>query len=145
MAEQEKLIADLAELADFAASLAGSLSPGQVYLLTGDLGVGKTTLVREVCRCLGGDAERVVSPSYTLVQEYEDGRIPIVHIDLYRVDPGQSLDSLFLEELLERGDSVAFIEWPGVAEPMLPAGTKEIRLEFGPAPTMRKIVTHVES
>ncbi|MBI4872302.1 MAG: tRNA (adenosine(37)-N6)-threonylcarbamoyltransferase complex ATPase subunit type 1 TsaE [Candidatus Riflebacteria bacterium] len=136
-AVQRFTVGSLQELSVLAAHLAAVLEPGRITLLHGGLGTGKTTLVREVCRVLGVPARRVVSPSFTLIQEYAGGRLPVVHIDLYRIDPGTSLDSLFLEEWLERADSVAFIEWPDAARPHLPAGSAEICIEFGESATER--------
>ncbi|MBI4868718.1 MAG: tRNA (adenosine(37)-N6)-threonylcarbamoyltransferase complex ATPase subunit type 1 TsaE [Candidatus Wallbacteria bacterium] len=130
-------VRDLEELRAFAESFAAALSPGDIWLLRGELGAGKTTLVREVCKALGVPATRVVSPTFTLVQEYEGGRLPVVHIDLYRVDPGKALDTLFLEEVFERSDCAVFVEWPDVALGLIPPDARELVIETGPAPTAR--------
>jgi tRNA threonylcarbamoyladenosine biosynthesis protein TsaE len=126
-------LSGLEELRRFAASLAASLAPGQVWLLRGDLGAGKTTLVREVCAALGVARHKVVSPSFTLLQEYEGGRLPVVHVDLYRLDAGRGLDSLGLEEQFARTDSVMFIEWPDSAGDRIPPWALSLGLEFGSA------------
>ncbi len=115
----------------FAEGLASRLEPGQVWLLRGELGAGKTTLVREVCAALGVARHKVVSPSFTLLQEYEGGRLPVVHVDLYRLEPGRGLDSLGLEEQFARNDSVMFIEWPDSAGDRLPPGSLSLGIEFG--------------
>lgn len=101
-----------AETEAFGAELARRLEPGDVVLVSGELGSGKTTLVRGACRALGVD-EPVTSPTFTIGHRY-DGRVPVVHLDLYR------LADLGLEEpgLLDdyvRPDTIAFIEWPDVA------------------------------
>lgn len=87
--------------------MAQALRPGMTVLLRGDLGSGKTTLVRGIAEGLG--AKNVRSPSFTLVNEY-DARIPIVHVDLYRLPEGSG-DSLGLEEYLLLG-SLLLVEWP---------------------------------
>lgn len=130
-------ISGLEELRRFAEGLAARLGPGQVWLLRGDLGAGKTTLVREVCAALGVARHKVVSPSFTLLQEYEGGRLPVVHVDLYRLDPGRGIDSLGLEEQFARTDSVMFIEWPDSAGGRIPAGALSLGIEFGPVEGVR--------
>lgn len=88
--------------------LARSLSPGNVVLLYGDLGAGKTAFVRGLAEGLGADPAVVSSPTFTLVQEYR-GRVTLYHVDLYRLEP-KEVDDLGLEELV-LGDGVVAIEW----------------------------------
>lgn len=88
--------------------LAACLNPGDVVLLYGDLGAGKTAFVRGMARGLGANADDVSSPTFTLVQEYE-GRATLYHVDLYRVEPAE-IDDLGLEELVS-GDGIVAIEW----------------------------------
>ena len=88
--------------------LAGNLRPGDVVLLFGDLGAGKTAFVRGLARGLGASADDVSSPTFTLVQEYA-GRIQLFHVDLYRLEPAE-VDDLGLDELVA-GDGVVAIEW----------------------------------
>lgn len=88
--------------------LGARLSPGDVVLLYGELGAGKTAFVRGLAQGIGASADDVSSPTFTLVQEYH-GRIPLYHVDLYRVEP-KEVDDLGLEELV-LGDGVVAIEW----------------------------------
>ena len=88
--------------------LARTLTAGDVVLLYGDLGAGKTAFVRGLARGLGAPVEEVSSPTFTLVQEYQ-GRLPLYHVDLYRLEPAE-VDDLGLEELVA-GDGIVAIEW----------------------------------
>jgi tRNA threonylcarbamoyladenosine biosynthesis protein TsaE len=103
-----------AETEAVAATLARRLKRGDIVLVSGDLGAGKTTFVRGACRALGvGGA--VTSPSFTIAQRY-DGSLPISHLDLYRLgDLDEEDPSLLVDEL--GPDRVAFVEWPEVGAP----------------------------
>jgi tRNA threonylcarbamoyladenosine biosynthesis protein TsaE len=89
-------------------TLAATLRAGDVVLLFGELGAGKTAFVRGLARGLGAPEADVSSPTFTLVQEYE-GRVTLYHVDLYRLEP-KELEDLGLEELIS-GDGVVAIEW----------------------------------
>jgi len=103
-----------AETEAVAASLAASLRPGDVVLVSGDLGAGKTTFVRGALRALGV-AGPVTSPTFTIARRYEDGRVPVSHLDLFRLDGlGGEEPDLLADELA--ADRVAFVEWPEHAE-----------------------------
>ena len=96
----------------FAAELAARLRPGDVVLVAGELGAGKTTFVRGACRALGV-VEPVVSPTFTIGRRYR-GRMPVSHLDLYRVEDLNAEDPGLLDDYLT-DDAVAFVEWPAVA------------------------------
>jgi tRNA threonylcarbamoyladenosine biosynthesis protein TsaE len=97
------------ETADVGRTLAATLVAGSVLLLIGDLGAGKTALVRGLAEGLGVAPEEVSSPTFTLMQEYRGGRVPLIHVDLYRLNNAREIDELGLEEL--GLDSVLAIEW----------------------------------
>lgn len=99
------------------ASLAPVLLPGDVISLSGDLGAGKTAFVQGVAIALGVES-RVTSPSFTIVHEYE-GRFPIIHLDVYRLDSFQQVIDLGFEEYLDP-HSIVLIEWGEAIAPMLP-------------------------
>ncbi|MGC4082109.1 MAG: tRNA (adenosine(37)-N6)-threonylcarbamoyltransferase complex ATPase subunit type 1 TsaE [Vicinamibacterales bacterium] len=99
-----------AETRAIARAFAVDLRPDDVVLLTGDLGAGKTAFVKGLAEGLGVDPAEVSSPTFTLVQEYRGGRLPLHHIDLYRLSSAE-VDDLGLDELTTSGGVVA-IEWP---------------------------------
>lgn len=111
------------------------LAVGDVVVLTGELGTGKTALAQGVGRGLDVDG-RVVSPTFTLVREYE-GRIRLCHVDIYRLEKMQELHNLGIEEQLE--DSVTLIEWGEVAASALPSDRLEVRITGGAGPDERII------
>jgi tRNA threonylcarbamoyladenosine biosynthesis protein TsaE len=94
------------------ASLAPLLAPGDIILLEGPLGAGKTTLVRGLLEALGHAGE-VPSPSFAIVQPYEDLPLPLWHVDLYRISDPSELAELGLASVLD--DGVLVVEWPGHA------------------------------
>ena len=91
------------------AALAPFLRPRDVVVLTGQLGAGKTTFVQGVAAGLGA-TEHVASPTFTLVREYVSGRVPLAHVDLYRLDREQDVIDLALDEL-EDGERALLVEW----------------------------------
>ena len=92
-----------------AGRIAGELNAGAVLLLSGDLGAGKTAFVRGLAEGLGISADEVTSPTFTLVHEYHGGRLPLIHVDLYRLDRADLDDIGLDDELAARG--VIAIEW----------------------------------
>lgn len=115
------------ETRDLGAAVAEVLRPGDVVLLAGELGTGKTALAQGLARGLGVE-DRVTSPSFVLVREYE-GRIPLAHVDVYRLDHAQELHDLGFEEVLDPG-RVTVVEWGDRVAPMLPTERLEVRLAF---------------
>jgi tRNA threonylcarbamoyladenosine biosynthesis protein TsaE len=104
-----------AETEAVAAELAQLLRAGDIVLVSGDLGAGKTTFVRGACRALGIGGP-VTSPSFTIARRY-DGAVPISHLDLYRLgDLGDEDPALLADELAD--DRIAFVEWPEVGAPV---------------------------
>ena len=116
---------DTREMAGQVATLA---KPGDVLLLSGDLGAGKTAFAQGFGRALGVD-QPIVSPTFTLVRTYP-GRMPMVHVDVYRLDRLEEVVDLGLAELLDEG-GVALIEWGDMAAPALPADFLEVRIDYG--------------
>jgi tRNA threonylcarbamoyladenosine biosynthesis protein TsaE len=105
-----------AETEAIGARIAAGLRPGDVVLVSGELGSGKTTLIRGASRELGV-TEPVTSPTFTIGHRYR-GRVPVSHLDLYRLEGLEDEDPGLLDDYLTE-DAVAFVEWPGVAEPQL--------------------------
>jgi tRNA threonylcarbamoyladenosine biosynthesis protein TsaE len=131
---------DLAGLEALAAALAARAAPGDVILLKGDLGSGKTTFARAFIRSLGIE-EDVPSPTFTLLQTYEAMRgeepLSLYHFDLYRLEDEEDLRELGLEDALDAG--ISLIEWPEVAAAALPGERLEIGLATGPSPNLRAV------
>jgi tRNA threonylcarbamoyladenosine biosynthesis protein TsaE len=105
-----------AETEALGARIAAGLRPGDVVLVSGELGSGKTTLIRGASRELGV-TEPVTSPTFTIGHRYR-GRVPVSHLDLYRLEGLEDEDPGLLDDYLTE-DAVAFVEWPGVAQPQL--------------------------
>jgi tRNA threonylcarbamoyladenosine biosynthesis protein TsaE len=118
-----------------ARELAAALEAGDVLLLSGDLGAGKTTFVRGLAEGLGIDPADVSSPTFTLLHEYRGGRLTLYHADLYRLDKTATGD-LGLEETGVR-DGVLAIEWPDRLTHQLP-GARTVTMEFA-GETARRI------
>jgi tRNA threonylcarbamoyladenosine biosynthesis protein TsaE len=119
----------VAETRAVAAALAEALRGGDLVVLAGDLGGGKTAFVQGACAALGV-RETVTSPTFAIVQEYV-GRVGVVHVDVYRLDTMQELHDLGFDELID-GDRVTFVEWGNRIRPALPA--EYITVEIGLPP-----------
>ena len=102
-------------------------NPGDVYTLIGDLGVGKTAFTKGVARGLG-ITEPISSPTFTIVQVYEEGRIPFYHFDVYRIGDVEEMDEIGYEDYLY-GEGVTFIEWANLIEEILPSNYRKITIE----------------
>jgi tRNA threonylcarbamoyladenosine biosynthesis protein TsaE len=119
-----------------AAGVAKLAAPGDLVILAGDLGSGKTAFAQGFAQGLGVE-EPVTSPAFILVRTYE-GRLPMVHLDVYRLDTMQELVDLGIAELLDEG-AVTLIEWGDAVAPGLPADFLEVRLEPGAGPDDRSL------
>lgn len=106
-----------AETEALGAQLAEQLEPDDVVVISGEVGAGKTTLIRGACRALGIEGP-ITSPTFTIGHRYAGGRLPVSHLDLYRLDGLGGEEPALLDDYLTPG-SVAFVEWPAVAEPQL--------------------------
>jgi tRNA threonylcarbamoyladenosine biosynthesis protein TsaE len=104
-------------------AIAERLRRGDVLALCGDLGAGKTHFVKGLLAGLGGDADAVTSPTFTLINEYTDGRLPLFHFDLYRLESEDELLRVGLDEYLD-GDGVLAIEWADKFPALMPAETR---------------------
>lgn len=116
-----KLLVSLADenaQLDFGASVARVVEPGMVVYLKGELGAGKTTLVRGLIHALGYE-DSVTSPTYTLVESYRLPKVTIHHFDLYRLETPEELDFIGLRDYLT-ADAISLIEWPERGGPDLP-------------------------
>ena len=111
--------------------LAWTLGAGAIVLLSGELGAGKTAFVRGIAEGLGIDPAEVTSPTFTLVQEYRGGRLPLYHVDLYRLKPAE-VDDLGLDEMTLAG--VTAIEWSDRL-PRAFEGAIAVRIELGDGST----------
>jgi tRNA threonylcarbamoyladenosine biosynthesis protein TsaE len=133
--------ASAAETEAVAAALAASLRAGDVVLVSGEMGAGKTTFVRGACRALGIDVP-VTSPTFTIARRYEDGRVPVSHLDLFRLAEGLAEEEPELLDDELAPDRVAFVEWPEVAGGGLPGVhvAARVRLEHRGGDRRRVVV-----
>lgn len=129
-------LADAAATARFGRAIAARLLPGDLVLLKGELGAGKTTLARAILAGLGHPGE-VPSPTFTLVQSYDTPAGPVAHADLYRVEDPDDLAELGLEEALAEG--IVLLEWPERLGPALPEDAIMVQLAPGAAPEARHV------
>ncbi|MCI8594028.1 MAG: tRNA (adenosine(37)-N6)-threonylcarbamoyltransferase complex ATPase subunit type 1 TsaE [Oscillospiraceae bacterium] len=117
--------------------LAISLKAGSVVAFTGDLGAGKTAFVRGLARGLG-ISERVTSPTFTIVNEYEGGRLPLFHFDLYRLGSDEELSDIGWEDYLRRG-GVCAVEWSETAPSVVDTDTIRVDIRRGEHDNQRRI------
>ena len=118
--------------------IAELLRPPRLVLLRGDLGAGKTTLVKGVAAALGAaDPEGVTSPTFTLVHEYTGRNVRVFHLDLYRLETEAELERLGLWEIADAGDALVFVEWGDRFPSLVQRADAEIVIEQGENETER--------
>lgn len=115
------------ETANIAYQMAANAAAGQVYALIGDLGVGKTVFTKGFAEGLGID-EPVSSPTFTILQIYEEGRLPLYHFDVYRIEEPEEMEEVGFDEYVY-GEGVCLIEWANRIEEILPDDTIYIVIE----------------
>ena len=108
-------------------ALGEKVQPGDIYLLNGDLGVGKTVFTKGFAKGLGVN-EDISSPTFTIVLEYHDGRVPFYHFDVYRIGDISEMDEIGFEDYVY-GEGVSLIEWANLIEEILPEQRIEITIE----------------
>ena len=107
--------------------LGENAAPGEVYALIGDLGAGKTVFTKGFAQGLGIE-EPVNSPTFTILQIYEEGRIPLYHFDVYRIEEPEEMEEVGFDEYID-GDGVCLIEWEGRIGDLLPPEVIVVRIE----------------
>ena len=127
--KREIIIKNEQETESFGRALAEELKAGDVLALIGDLGTGKTALTRYIAKGLGID-ERITSPTFTIVKEYTEGRLPLYHFDVYRVSDEDALFNIGIEEYFF-GSGICIVEWADLILDILPENAKFIYLEYG--------------
>ena len=115
------------ETAELGRRMGLEAKPGDVYTLVGDLGVGKTVLTQGIALGLG-ITEAISSPTFTIVQVYEEGRMPFYHFDVYRIGDIEEMDEIGYEDYFY-GEGLTMIEWANLIEEILPEKRKEITIE----------------
>lgn len=133
----EIIAASTEDMLSLGRKLSALASPGMVIAMTGSLGAGKTTLVKGIAEGLGIE-QSVTSPSFTIIKEYHEGRLPLYHMDLYRIDNNEELYMIGFDELIY-GTGLSIIEWSEKAEELIPAGAVKIIIEI--LPDIRRKVT----
>ena len=123
------IIRDETETKKFATDVAQTLKKGDVIALVGDVGTGKTTLSKYIAEALG-ITETITSPTFTIVQEYHSGRLPLYHFDVYRVDDIEEMYRIGYEEYFY-GEGVCIVEWADIVEEIIPEYAKVIFIEYG--------------
>lgn len=126
------------ETQNIAKEFAHGIKSGDVVLLVGDLGAGKTAFVKGVAEYFGYHKSDVVSPTFTIVNTYKTPKINIYHFDLYRIESPEELFNIGIEEYFY-GDGICFIEWPERATELLPKQARSVEI-FKLGQNQRKIV-----
>ena len=131
------------QLNEYGKELASNLEPGDVVALIGELGAGKTTLAKAIAEGLGV-TETVTSPTFVLVCEYNTGRLPFYHIDLYRLESLDEMVDIGLDEYLY-GSGVTVVEWADRAFGLLPDNALLIRMSHTDDPNLRLLEVHADA
>ena len=131
MTEVKRIITNNAtETLELGMEIGKNAKPGEVYALLGDLGVGKTVLIQGVAKGLGITGP-VNSPTFTIVQVYEEGRMPFYHFDVYRIEEPEELEEIGYEEYFY-GSGICLIEWADRIRELLPEDTVRVRIHKVP-------------
>jgi len=139
--QSQHSVLSLADLTEFARSLASELRPRDLVALDGNLGAGKTTLVQQLGIALGVK-ETVNSPTFVLMNEYRSGPYPVAHVDLYRLGPENAegfADEIYT--LLDEGKSLVLVEWACYGDFLKDDITLSIRLEHDPVKSNTRLIT----
>ena len=131
----KRIIKNEEETREFGIALAEKLKRGSVVALIGDLGTGKTALSKYIAEGLG-ISEMITSPTFTIVQEYHSGRLPLYHFDVYRIRDVEEMYELGYEEYFY-GDGVSIVEWADNIMELIPDEAIVIRIEYGETPEER--------
>lgn len=132
------------ETENLAASLVDNATPGTVFALSGDLGVGKTIFAKGMAKGLGIE-EPVASPTFTILQEYRSGRLPFYHFDVYRIEEPEEMEETGFDDAIF-GDGVSLIEWAEMIDDIMPEHYTKVLIEKVPEKGFdyRKItITHI--
>jgi tRNA threonylcarbamoyladenosine biosynthesis protein TsaE len=121
-------------------TLAEMLPAPRLVVLRGDLGMGKTTLVKGIAAALGAPADDVCSPTFTLVQEYKGKKTRLIHLDLYRLDTERELEGLGLWEMADAPDALVLVEWGEKFASVLDRADAEIAITQGEAEEERLLL-----
>lgn len=125
----ELMIENELDTREFGIELAKKLKPGDIIALIGDLGTGKTTLTKSIAEGLG-IRDMITSPTFTIVQEYTEGRLPLYHFDVYRICDTEEMYELGYEEYFF-GQGVCVVEWADQIMELIPEDSIVIRIEYG--------------
>ncbi len=129
MKQKNTVIKSEKETKEFGSQLGKKAQPGDIIALIGDLGTGKTTLTKAVADGLGVK-ETITSPTFNIVKQYDSGRLPLYHFDVYRIGDTDEMYELGYEEYFF-GDGVCIIEWADIIEEIIPEDAMFIRIEYG--------------
>ena len=129
MEEKKIVIKNEEETKKFGEKLCEKLTAGSIVALTGDLGTGKTTLTKAIAAGLGV-TDVITSPTFNIVKQYDSGRLPLYHFDVYRIGDVDEMYEIGYEEYFF-GDGVCVIEWADLTEEIIPDDAVRIEIEYG--------------